>query len=384
VRIAFISTMSGLPWGGSEELWAAAAEHARATGHEVLACVNRWPEVPRALEHLVDQGVQLVRVPRRKNKGFALAVAGFTKPRTRALDRFRPDIVCISQGSSYEAALQRRFHDIIGWLRHTGTPYVVVCHSSSEASPFNTRTRNQARAFLAGARQVAFVAERNRLSCIRHLAVDLPDSMVLRNPVNMSSIDALPWPSRPAEDCPLVACVGRHEVAHKGQDVLLDALASEPWRSRNFRLSLVGTGPDEQYLKDLAARGVPDGRVTFPGYAAAIRALWAEHHILILPSREEGAPLVLVEAMLCARPAIVTDIGGNAEWISEGSTGFIAAAPTVREIASALERAWQSRARWRQMGQDARAAALRLYDPRPGKTLVDLLIAAASRDFQRA
>ena len=56
--------------------------------------------------------------------------------------------------------------------------------------------------------------------------------------------------------------------------------------------------------------------------------IWAEHHALVLPSRFEGMPLVVVEAMLCGRPCIVTDVGGNAELIRDGINGFLAKAPT--------------------------------------------------------
>jgi glycosyltransferase involved in cell wall biosynthesis len=70
-------------------------------------------------------------------------------------------------------------------------------------------------------------------------------------------------------------------------------------------------------------------------------------------------PLSLLEAMAAGRPAIVTDVAGNAEPLVEGCTGFIAEAPTVQHFDDALERAWQQRAQWPQMGQAA-AKSIRL------------------------
>ena len=61
-------------------------------------------------------------------------------------------------------------------------------------------------------------------------------------------------------------------------------------------------------------------------------------------------PLSLIEALICARPAIVTDVGGNAEILQDSVTGFIAAAPTVRLFDQALERAWERRDEWEKMG----------------------------------
>jgi glycosyltransferase involved in cell wall biosynthesis len=67
-------------------------------------------------------------------------------------------------------------------------------------------------------------------------------------------------------------------------------------------------------------------------------------------SRAEGSPLALVEAMLCGRPAIVSDVGGNQEWVTESQTGFVAEAPVVGLARTALERAWSARQSWHAMG----------------------------------
>ena len=57
----------------------------------------------------------------------------------------------------------------------------------------------------------------------------------------------------------------------------------------------------------------------------------------MLPSRFEGLPLALVEAMLCPRPAVVTNVAGNTEVIEDGETGFVAAAPTAGHLDEAME-----------------------------------------------
>jgi len=76
--------------------------------------------------------------------------------------------------------------------------------------------------------------------------------------------------------------------------------------------------------------------------------------MLVLPSRYEGLPLALVEAMWCGRPALVTDVGGNAELCLDGKTGFVAEAPVVSSVARALERAWSERHDWFRLGQAGR------------------------------
>ena len=64
-------------------------------------------------------------------------------------------------------------------------------------------------------------------------------------------------------------------------------------------------------------------------------------------------PLSLVEAMLCSRPAIVTDVAGHRELIRDDINGFLAKAPTVELFDEAMNRAWENRHRLREMGEAA-------------------------------
>ena len=99
-------------------------------------------------------------------------------------------------------------------------------------------------------------------------------------------------------------------------------------------------------------------RVVFAGHAA-VEDIWASNHLLVLPSRYEGLPLVLVEAMLCGRPVVATEIAGHPDLIEEGITGFLAEAPTVSSLLKALERFWARRAEAKQFlfTEDSRAEA---------------------------
>jgi glycosyltransferase involved in cell wall biosynthesis len=209
----------------------------------------------------------------------------------------------------------------------------------------------------------------------------LPNAVVMNNPVNLSDSSAVPWPV-PSPSGVRFTCVARFSVRHKGHDALLEALSAPAWRERPWELRLCGSGPDEQYLRILVQHFGLDGRVRFMGHVADVRSIWKESELLVLPSYAEGTPLSLVEAMLCGRPAVVTDVGGNAEWVQEGVTGFVTAAPTPHSIGEALERAWEQRARWPEMGEAARARALAYHDPSPGRTLLGALEDAARAGVQ--
>ena len=101
------------------------------------------------------------------------------------------------------------------------------------------------------------------------------------------------------------------------------------------------------------------------GFEPNIEGVWSQHHALLLPSRYEGLPLAVVEAMLCGRVCIVTDVGGNAELVEDNESGFVAAAPTVPLLDEAMERAWNRRHEWRQMGQSAARRVRERVSPDP-------------------
>jgi glycosyltransferase involved in cell wall biosynthesis len=103
-------------------------------------------------------------------------------------------------------------------------------------------------------------------------------------------------------------------------------------------------------VERLTARFGLSGRVTFAGHAA-IEEIWLANHVLVVPSRCEGGPLVSIEAMLCGRPVLGTNVGLHPEIIVDGVTGFLVESPTVADVAEGLERLWASRAHLETMGK---------------------------------
>jgi glycosyltransferase involved in cell wall biosynthesis len=142
----------------------------------------------------------------------------------------------------------------------------------------------------------------------------------------------------------------------KGQDLLFEALASPLWMGRPWRLHLYGDGDMRQGLERLAAKLAISDRVIFAGFAS-VDKIWEANHVLLMPSRFEGLPLAMVEAMLSARPVVATDVAGHREIVQEGVTGFLADAPTASSISAALERFWMRRAEAEEIG---RAGARRI------------------------
>jgi glycosyltransferase involved in cell wall biosynthesis len=182
--------------------------------------------------------------------------------------------------------------------------------------------------------------------------------------------EPLPWPTATDGVCRL-ACVARIWPLEKAQDVLLQVLALDKWRSRPMELSLFGEGPMARGIREMADwLGLRN--VRFPGFTDPTE-IWRSHHALLLPSRAEGLPLAQVEAMLCGRPVIVADAGGTSEILRDGEHGFLANAPTVAAVDEALERAWQRRDDWPSIGRAAADHLRTLYPADPCGTFADVL-----------
>jgi len=225
----------------------------------------------------------------------------------------------------------------------------------------------------ARAHRVVFFAERHLKNVERDLTRFLPNAVILRNPVNLAESGPLPWPA----GSPIrFATVSVLDAAIKGLDLMLEALSDPQWRTRDWQLRIHGEGRDKENLRALAAYYGLSNQVSLCGQAEDIRSVWADSHLLLLPSRSEVAPLTLIEAMLCGRPAVITDVGGVREWVEEPRTAFIAEGATVRSFRSALERAWQARGNWPQMGVSAFDSVREKIDPKAGQTLLHLLLAS--------
>jgi len=373
MKIAFISVTAGAPWGGSEEHWCAAAQVALREGHDVAVSVYRWPERVAKVQALGAAGAQVHYRPAPRFHRLHNLYLRLHRP-FAWLDRFRPDVVCINQGGVVDVCALTDGWLLAQWLLHSGTPFVLLSHGTPEHVLPPSLVRSRCQRFYPMAKYLAFDCRRTLEITERQLAQRLPKGIVVQNPINLSSTALLPWPSGP----PRLAIVGRVQPSVKGHDVLLEALSRVSRRSEDWKLRVYGAGKDLPYVQELASFYEIEGRIEFRGHVADIAQIWRENHLAIVASRNESAPLALVEAMICGRPAVATDVGGIREFLDDGDTGFLAEAAHGDYLRRALERAWSQIARWEGMGKRAHAVATSRMDRNPGKSLLNLLTDAAS------
>ncbi len=333
-RIAFISALTGVPWGGSEELWSRAATLLRRKGHEVFANTHWWPQTPQKIQQMERDGILVTQ--RRLRDRSKLLDDTLLRGKLRArifnwLDTTAPDLVIISLDSQcagrdwMEACIARKL------------PYVLIVQAVIEQYwPGDAANLPLAHGYRE-ARKIYCVSHKNREWLQTQFAHDLPQAEVVWNPFNVPFEEAPPWP---IDNSSLrLACIGRLDTVAKGQDILFRVLQQPKWKARALTVSVIGEGGYEQSLRALA-NYCELKNVTFVPYTNDIRAVWQTHHGLVLSSRFEGFPLVVLEAMFYARSCVVTDVAGNAELIEDGVSGFVAKAPTVEFVDEALERLW--------------------------------------------
>lgn len=164
-------------------------------------------------------------------------------------------------------------------------------------------------------------------------------------------IDVQPLPTRPNGQI-VVGSVGRLDRM-KAHDVLLKAIA----QVEGVQVVILGEGAQRLELEKLAYElGVSD-RVSLLGWVDNPRTYLSEFDVMALPSRSEGFPLAIVEAMLAARAVVATRVGSVAEAVIDGETGFLVEKDDIAGLAVALRRLRDDPALRIQLGKRGREVA---------------------------
>lgn len=205
----------------------------------------------------------------------------------------------------------------------------------------------------AAAAAVVTVSEANRTHM--HASFGIPPERVRLIPCGID-IETFRPNGVPFE--PLVVCVARLNPA-KNLGLLLDACAILRARSVRFRCVVVGEGPCREELELQRSELGLDGTVELVGAAAQheVLAWWQRASIAVLSSKQEGAPVCLMEAAACGLPAVAPAISGIPELIEHGETGFVTAPGDPGALAGALERLLVDAELRQRLGRAARRRA---------------------------
>lgn len=112
-------------------------------------------------------------------------------------------------------------------------------------------------------------------------------------------------------------------IKNKGPQVLLSSLPRLVEKHPDVTVRVVGTGPLEAELRSITTRLDVEEHVEFAGYVESVAKEMRNADIFCRPSFSEGMPLTLLEAMSSGLPAVVTDVAGVPEVVTDGENGFL-------------------------------------------------------------
>ena len=350
LRVLLFSAAHKADAAGVQKVVAELAGHLRAQGHRVIVAWPDGEDGPGEWRLDLELGVGPDGRPgpraaaRGLRDGFGLAAR---------LARFRPDVVNLHypRGQTlYFAALRRAF----------GYGLMLSFHNSDLAEASGP-VRMRLPRWIAEADAVTAVSA-DLGAALRALAPDAAPEVI------PNGVDTGWWaPARGGDgardgdggrDASLAVAAGRL-IPMKGFDLLLEAFAAGA--PEGARLVIAGEG---ERLGDLEAQawrlGIAD-RTTFAGRldAAGLRALFHRAGLFVMPSRREGMPLVLIEAMAAGLPAVAAAVNGIPDVLGPGC-GALVPPDDVGALAGALRGRLGNAALLGQEGAAARRCAERL------------------------
>lgn len=254
----------------------------------------------------------------------------------------------------------------------TGIPVVVSERTDPRYSPMGLVGRT-VRPFLYRhlARRVVVqteaIAGRLRSEWGVRQVVVIPNAVLIHAPDTRSSVNRRPC----------VLSVGRL-ARQKGHDLLIDAWKRVTAEFPDWQLRIVGEGPLRSALEAQVARLGLAGSVALPGLSGEVAAEYGAASIFVLPSRFEGFPNALLEAMAFGCASIAThSAGASVEVIQSGVNGALIPGDEVGPLAEALGRLMRDGELRRRYGERATEVAGRYAPDRVFQLWRQLLADAA-------
>ncbi len=263
------------------------------------------------LDRAANVGATPVPLPRPRDPSFARAIVSF-------LNQQPADVFHIHVGTG------RENFDGARAARSAGVPAVI----QTQHLPWLLSGRHKReRLFkaLEPVDRVIMVSEAQRRT-YEHIGlaperiITVPNGIRVRGRVLSRSIARAALGIDP--DRPLVLTIGRL-VVMKGHCYLVAAMPELTTHFPDVVLAIIGSGHLQRELAEQAfSIGISDA-VRLIGHRPDARTLLAAADVFVLPSRHEGMPLVLLEAMDAGLPVVATRVVGSEEVVVDGETGFL-------------------------------------------------------------
>jgi len=173
--------------------------------------------------------------------------------------------------------------------------------------------------------------------------------------------DDIEYYNRSGFEVPLrIVYVGRMDNWQKGIFCLPAIIKACTKNHEEIRLSIAGSGEDEDKLKEMFKKNKQENIINFLGTLPReeIMKLYSRHHILIMPSRFEGLPLTLMEAMSWGCVPVVSNLIGITDYcVDNEKNGFLVEVGDIGGYADKIRHIYKTKELWQTMSSAARDKA---------------------------
>ena len=339
-----LHTESSIGWGGQEIRILTEAKGMLARGHAVTLATPASAEIYGAAR---KRGIPTVALPIEKKRPAALMAL------TRWLAAHRREYDVVNTHSSTDSWLVAL---ACTWLRDA--PPVVRTRHVSTAIGKNRPTRWL---YQSATRHIVTTGEALRRQLAEENGFDPARITSVRTGIDLAAF-------RPMERAECRRELGVEQAPTlgivatlrdwKGHDYLLDAWAILTERFADWRLLVVGDGPQRARLEARVADEALAASVRFVGNQDDVPRWLNALDLFTLPSfGDEGVPQGIMQAMACGLAVVATPVGAIEEAVQRGETGLIVPPRNAHALAEALGALMDDAARRRAMGQAGRAYA---------------------------
>jgi len=344
--------------GGAGNASANIAARFAHMGHKIAVITSRFGKLPHLEQH---QNLTLHRIPSLRQKQdrsspleqliFLLSASIWT---LGMVPRFKPNATLAFFGVPSGA---------ISWLlkKVFGIPYIISLRGGDVPGfrPYDFQRYHKMLApflRLIWRDASAVVANSNGLRQLANIFDARFEIPIIPNGVDLQeyATEVRAWSP------PRLLSVGRL-VHQKGLDLALRALAQ--LKDLEWEWCIAGDGPQIKVLRSLANElGIQD-RITFPGWRshAELVECYKGSNLFLFPSRHEGMPNVVLEAMASGLPVIASRIAGNEELVVDGETGLLFPSEDVEALCVALRTLLTDASQRQVMGNASRRRVEALY-----------------------
>ena len=358
MRILIINSEYPPIGGGAGNASANIASRFAHMGHEISVVTTRFGKLPH-LEH--QKNLTLHRIPSLRQK------QDRSNPFEQLVFLFSASLWTLGMALHFKPNATLAFFGVpsgaIAWLlkKVFGIPYIVSLrggdvpgfrpydfqHYHKILAPFLRLIWNDA---------FAIAANSNGLQALANAFDPRFEIPIIPNGVDLQEYATKVRAWSP----PRLLSVGRL-VHQKGLDLAVRALAE--LKDLEWEWCIAGDGPQINILRSLASElGIQD-RITFPGWLshAELVECYKGSNLFLFPSRHEGMPNVVLEAMASGLPIIASRIAGNEELVVDGETGILFPSEDVGSLCMALHKLITDTSQRQVMGNASRHRVEALY-----------------------